>query len=141
MVLGFLGALAGAPLQVSEYLRSLIATRYSEKSAGPHPGRTRPTWPTSDVGHLLGLAEELGAGGQPSAVFADVFDILKFPFAKMLFVNFVFFAAIFAGQRLPLGIAQVSGFFRQGPTGGADIGLRMALFSHGFLLKSTVISA
>jgi hypothetical protein len=90
----------------------------------------------SDVGHFLGLAEEVGAGGQAAAVLTDIFDILKFPLAKMLFVDFVLFAAIFAGQRLALRIAQMAGRLRQGPAGGADIGLLMALFSHGLLLKS-----
>jgi hypothetical protein len=49
-------------------------------------------------------------------------EVFELPFAIMLFMGSMFKAAVVAFQWRSLGIAQVAGFLRQGPAGGADIG-------------------
>jgi hypothetical protein len=103
------------------------------RKAGPGLEANPAPLTGSGVGYVLGIAEEVLAGGQASAFFTDKLEVFHLPFAIMLLVGSMLHATIGAFHTRSLGIAQVPGFFRHGPAGLTDI----SFLFHGFLLVYT----
>jgi hypothetical protein len=80
--------------------------------------------------HSLRFAQQFFAGGQAAAALTHILEIFEFALAIVLLMGSMLHAAIGAFLGRPLGIAQVPGFCRHGPTGLTD----KRFLLHGSLL-------
>jgi len=116
--------------------------KYPENEAWPKAGLMAPGGQApkgarlrltgSDVGDVLGIAQEFFAGGQAAAFFTNVLEVFQLALAIMLFVGAMLEAAVGTFHSRSLGIAQVPRLFRHGPAGGTDI----SFLFHDFLLTN-----
>jgi hypothetical protein len=90
----------------------------------------------SGVRYALGVAEEILAGGQPSAFLTDKLEVFHLPFTIMFLVGSMLHTTIGTFHACPLGIAQVPRLLRHGPAGFTDIGF---LFHRSLLMYTQVI--